>query len=93
MSVEAMVRWLHGRTAMPLPSDLLTTTEVARELGLTLSGVRAAIHDGALAVVRIDGRTNAVTRAEVERYKREHRGRPGKRKMTDQQPPHAVERD
>lgn len=62
---------------MPIPSDLLTTAEAAEELGLSPSSVRHSIRRGTLVSIRIDARTHAVPRAEVERYKRESLGKRG----------------
>jgi len=65
---------------MPIMPDLLTTKEAADELGLSTSGLRAAIFRKALRVVPIDARTNGVTRDEIERYRREHLGQRGHRR-------------
>lgn len=60
---------------MPITPDLFTTAEAAKMLGITPSGIRQAIKNGTLTVVRIDARTNAVTRAEIDRYRAENLGR------------------
>ncbi len=65
---------------MPIMPDLLTTKEAAAELGLSPSGLRAAIFRGVLRVVPIDARTNGITRGEIERYRRESLGRRGHRR-------------
>jgi hypothetical protein len=39
-----------------------------------------AITYGTLRPIRFDGRTNMISRSEVERYRREHLGQRGKRK-------------
>ena len=54
------------------------------------SALRSAISYGSLRPVRLDGRTNMIPRAEVERYRAEHLGQRGKRKydpdaLTEQQ--------
>jgi excisionase family DNA binding protein len=61
--------------------NYLTVNEAAAELGLSASALRSAINYGSLEAVRLDGRTNLIHRDEVERYKREHKGRRGKRKQ------------
>lgn len=63
---------------MPLTGELLTTAEAARELGLAPASIRRAIANGVLQVIRLDERTNVVTRAEVERYRRENLGKRGR---------------
>jgi excisionase family DNA binding protein len=67
---------------MPALENYLTVTEAAHELGLTPWGVRTAIQEGRIKPVRLDktSRTNLIPREEVERYRREHLGRRGKRK-------------
>jgi len=65
---------------MPIMPDLLTTKEAADELGLSTSGLRAAIFRKVLRVVPIDARTNGVTRDEIERYRRENLGQRGHRR-------------
>jgi excisionase family DNA binding protein len=69
--------------------DFLTVAQAAKELGITPSGVRAAISEGHLERILVHKRTSLVARADVERYKREHLGRQGKRPqpegLTEQQ--------
>lgn len=60
---------------MPITPDLFTVAEAAAELGLTPASLRHAIMRGAIQVVAIDKRTNAITRAEIERYRKENLGR------------------
>ncbi len=60
---------------MPIRNDLLTIAEVALSLGVSPQSVNDSIRRGALAAVPIDGRTKAVAPEEVERYRRENRGR------------------
>ena len=66
---------------MPALENYLTVTEAAAELGLSASALRSAINYGSLRTVRLDktSRTNLISREEVERYRREHKGRRGKR--------------
>jgi hypothetical protein len=66
--------------------DLVSVAQAAEELGLTTSAVRNAIAYGSLRATRIDKRTNMIERGELERYRRENRGRRGKR----MQPPEAL---
>lgn len=55
----------------------LTTAEAAKELGLAHSTVREAVARGRLKVEKVAPRLNAITREELERYKREHSGGQG----------------
>jgi excisionase family DNA binding protein len=70
-----------------ITADLVTVADAAAELGLSPHSVRYAIMRGVLKVVPLDGRTNLIPRAEVERYRREHLGQRGKRKKTPATPP------
>ena len=65
--------------------NYLTIAETAKRLGLTAWGVRTAIQEGRIKPVRLDetSRTKLIPVEEVERYRREHRGRQGKRKQPD----------
>ena len=76
----------HKEDRMPTPTDLLTVAQAADELGLSPSGIRNAIMYGTITPVRVDGRTNMIARAEVERYRAEHLGQRGKRKQQPDQP-------
>lgn len=60
---------------MPITPDLFTVAEAAEMLGVTPAALRRAIMNGTLTPVRIDKRTNAITREEIERYRAEHLGR------------------
>jgi excisionase family DNA binding protein len=60
---------------MPITPDLFTVPEAAKMLGVTSSALRRAIMNGTMTPVRIDKRTNAVSRDEIERYRAEHLGR------------------
>jgi excisionase family DNA binding protein len=71
---------------MPIKEDLLSVAEAAQELGLTRPAIRRAIMRGLIEPVRLDGRTNLIPRAEVDRYRAEHRGRMGRPAKTDKQP-------
>jgi excisionase family DNA binding protein len=64
--------------------EMLTVARAAEELGLSPVSIRRAVMRGTLKVVPLDGRTNLVSREEVERYKREHLGRRGKRMLPDE---------
>jgi hypothetical protein len=66
--------------------NYLTIAETARRLGLSTWGVRTAIQEGRLTVVRLDetSRTKLIAVEEVERYAAEHLGRRGKRLMPDE---------
>jgi excisionase family DNA binding protein len=65
---------------MSTTPEMLTVKRAAEELGLSSVSIRRAIMRGALKVVPLDGRTNLVSREEVERYRSEHLGQRGKRK-------------
>jgi hypothetical protein len=41
---------------------------------------------GLIELVRLDGRTNLIPRAQVDKYRAEHRGRMGRPAKTDKQP-------
>ncbi len=60
---------------MPLRTDLLTVAEAAAALDVSPATITGAIRRGSLAAVPIDGRTKAIAPDEVERYRRENRGR------------------
>ena len=55
----------------------LTLTEAADELGLAATKLRHQVHAGRLRA-RLVGKTYIVTPGEVERYRREHLGKPGR---------------
>jgi excisionase family DNA binding protein len=57
----------------------MTVAQAARELGLTPTGLRTAVSEGRIKTVALHRRTNLIAREEVERYRREHLGRRGKR--------------
>ena len=56
---------------------MLTLTEAADELGLAASTLRHQVQAGRLRA-RLVGKTYVVSRREVERYRREHLGKPGR---------------
>ena len=60
---------------MTIEREWYTTEEAARELGLTPSSIRGAAKKGTIKVETIAPRVRAITREEVERYRREHLGR------------------
>jgi excisionase family DNA binding protein len=70
---------------MPALENYLTVAEAAKELGITPDALRGAIKRRTLSAVRLDktSRTNLISRAEVERYRREHLGQRGKRPQAD----------
>jgi hypothetical protein len=69
---------------MSAAQELVSLTQAAKELGITPDALRGAIARKALSPVRIDGRTNMLTREEIERYRRENLGRRGKRRLPDE---------
>jgi excisionase family DNA binding protein len=71
---------------MPVLEDYLTVTEAAEELGLTASAIRRAIMRGLIEPVRLGRRTNLIPRAQVDKYRAEHRGRMGRPAKSDKQP-------
>jgi excisionase family DNA binding protein len=71
---------------MPTREELLSVAEAAQELGLTPPAIRRAIQHGLIDPVRLDGRTNLIPRAQVEKYRAEHRGRLGRPAKTDKRP-------
>ncbi len=60
---------------MAIERDWFTTEEAARELGLAPSSIRVAAKKGTIKVEAITPRLRAITREELERYRREHLGR------------------
>ena len=56
---------------------MLTLTEAAAELGLAASTLRHQVQAGRLRA-RLVGKTYVVSGREVDRYRREHLGRPGR---------------
>jgi excisionase family DNA binding protein len=63
---------------------MLTVKRAAEDLGLSPVSIRRAVMRGTLEVVPLDGRTYLVSREEVERYRRAHLGRRGKRMLPDE---------
>ena len=70
---------------MLIREDLLSVAEAAQELGLTRPAIRRAIQRGLIEPVRLDGRTNLIPRAQVDKYRAEHRGRMGRPAKTDKE--------
>ena len=62
----------------------LTVSEAAQELGVSPTTIRGAIMRGRITAVQLHKRTNLIPRSEVERYRRERLGRPGKRLAPDE---------
>lgn len=56
---------------------MLTLTEAADQLGLAASTLRHQVQAGRLRA-RLVGKTYVVSAGEVERYRREHLGKPGR---------------
>ncbi len=56
---------------------MLTLTEAADQLGLAASTLRHQVQAGRLRA-RLVGKTYVVTAGDVERYRREHLGKPGR---------------
>jgi excisionase family DNA binding protein len=73
---------------MSLVPNLFTVAEAAAQLGLSPITIRGAIRRKTLAVVELDKRTKLIPREELERYKRECRGRHGRRPRTEKAPKH-----
>jgi excisionase family DNA binding protein len=69
---------------MPQEPEMLTVKRAAEELGLSPVSIRHAVMRGALEVKPLGGRTYLVSREEVERYRREHLRRCGKRMLPDE---------
>lgn len=63
---------------MTIERDWFTTEEAAKELGVTPSTIRGAAFRGVLKVEIVAPRVRAITRAELERYRRENRGTHGR---------------
>jgi Recombinase zinc beta ribbon domain len=63
------------------PEGLLTPRQAAQALGLTVDGVRNGIKRGALAFVHLEGQggRHYLTPQEVERYRQERLGKPGRK--------------
>ena len=65
---------------MPVPSDMLTVAEAAAELGISPITIHRAVGNGTITPARLNRRTYLLPRSEVERYRRDSLGQPGKRK-------------
>jgi excisionase family DNA binding protein len=65
---------------------VLTLTEAADQLGLAASTLRHQVQAGHLRA-RLVGKTYVVTPREVERYRREHLGKPGRPRHRSAPPP------
>ena len=62
----------------------VTVSEAAEELGVSPATIRGAIMRGSIMAVQLHKRTNLIPRSEVERYRNERLGRPGKRMLPDE---------
>jgi excisionase family DNA binding protein len=83
-------------TIMNEERTLFTTTEAARQLGISPSTVKDAIATGTMDYVPIHARLNMVTRAAIEAYRRDHlgqQGRPARKKATKKASAPPEERD
>lgn len=72
-------------TIMSQERTLFTTTEAARQLGISPSTVKDAIATGTMDYVPIHARLNMVTQQAIEAYRRDHlgqQGRPSRKKTT-----------
>ena len=70
---------VEGPLRGPDGEELFTTTMAATELGLSRSTLGTLLNVGALKAVWIDERTPLIRRSELERYRAESLGRPGRR--------------
>jgi excisionase family DNA binding protein len=62
----------------------MTLTQAATTLGVTAGSLRHQIASGSLRAMKV-GRDWHVTKAEVERYRRDSLGRPGRRQVSSSQ--------
>jgi excisionase family DNA binding protein len=69
---------------MSMTPDLVTVARAAEELGVSPHTIRSAIKRGHITPVQLHKRTNLVPRSEIERYRSERLGRPGKRMVPDE---------
>jgi excisionase family DNA binding protein len=60
-----------------MTDQLLTLTQAAAALEISASTLRHQVHNGVLPATLI-GKTWVVTRADVERYRRDHLGKVGR---------------
>lgn len=58
---------------------MLTLAEAAARLGVAASSLRHQVHNGKLRA-RLVGKTWIVTDGEIERYRRDSLGKPGRRR-------------
>src|SRR5919199_6253801 len=63
--------------------NYVTVSEAAQELGVSPATIRGAIMRGSITAVQLHKRMNLIPRSEVERYRSERLGRPGKRTVPD----------
>src|SRR5919202_2875412 len=74
----------HKEEPMAPVENYVTVSEAARELGVSPATIRGAIMRGSIAAVQLHKRMNLIPRSEVERYRRERLGQPGKRMVPDE---------
>jgi excisionase family DNA binding protein len=65
-----------------------TTSRAAQELGVSASTLRTMIQQGKVKVKLLHARSALISKSEIERYRRDHLGQPG-RKSTKTRPPGA----
>jgi excisionase family DNA binding protein len=65
---------------MPVHIEMLTVAEAAAELGISPTTIHRAVGNGTITPYKLDARTYLIPRSEVERYRRDSLGQPGKRK-------------
>jgi hypothetical protein len=87
-TAERMRRWRAQKRAerdAVRPAALLTVPEAAQALGLTLAGVRSAVRRGGLSFTYVPERPHRpfVRRDELERYRQERLGQPGRKSQPD----------
>ena len=68
---------------MPVPSDMLTVAEAAKELGISTTTIHRAVGNGRIEPYRLNDRTYLIPREQVERYRRDSLDNRGGRKRPD----------
>jgi hypothetical protein len=69
-----------GPVRGPDGEELYMTALAAKELGLTQSTMGTLINEGRIKVVWLDARTPLIRRSEVERYRADSLGKPGRKR-------------
>jgi hypothetical protein len=57
-----------------------TTSRAGQELGVSASTLRTMIQQGKVAVKHLHARSALIPKSEVERYRRDHLGQPGRKR-------------